>query len=241
MSLCKKTLRDIMDAMATLLHPDITRQVLRRIGAKHGAAAAREYRKTHTTQQPFSKENYVSCIENLGRHWDCGYRKIEEGRDYLVFHVSTCPFREVGTHNPNVCPIESGVFGRIASAEFGYAKVCIFRKEGSPPRDCRVIVHIKKTKESLAAEGSVYPEDRGGVYDLPEGQSAEPPLLVLSTREREVLGCMGEGLSDKEIAATLNVSVRTAENHAAQIRAKLKIRKRAELVRYALRHRLATI
>lgn len=55
----------------------------------------------------------------------------------------------------------------------------------------------------------------------------------LSVREIEVLRSVALGLTNGEIAAQLNVSVRTVETHRAHIQQKLDIRSRAALVRYA--------
>ena len=58
----------------------------------------------------------------------------------------------------------------------------------------------------------------------------------LSDREREVLRLLAEGHTNQEIAATLYISVRTAETHRAHIMQKCGFSSRAELVRYAIDH-----
>lgn len=57
----------------------------------------------------------------------------------------------------------------------------------------------------------------------------------LTTREREVLKLIAEGLSNKDIADRLFVSVRTIEHHRANIMKKLNIKSTANLVKYAIR------
>ena len=57
----------------------------------------------------------------------------------------------------------------------------------------------------------------------------------LTTREREVLKLIAEGLSNKDIADRLFVSVRTIEHHRAHIMRKLNIKSTASLVKYAIR------
>jgi two-component system response regulator NreC len=57
---------------------------------------------------------------------------------------------------------------------------------------------------------------------------------VLSERETEVLRQMAWGLSNKEIAAKLDVSVKTVEVHKAHAMRKLNLRGRVDIVRYAL-------
>ena len=62
----------------------------------------------------------------------------------------------------------------------------------------------------------------------------------LSEREREVLRLLALGHTNQGIAKELYVSVRTAESHRAHIMAKLGLATRAELVQYAVAHRLLT-
>ena len=64
---------------------------------------------------------------------------------------------------------------------------------------------------------------------------SEPPRPRLSPREREILGHVAGGLSTKEIAARLNLSVKTIETHRQHIMDKLDIHDVAGLVRYAMR------
>jgi DNA-binding NarL/FixJ family response regulator len=59
---------------------------------------------------------------------------------------------------------------------------------------------------------------------------------LLTAREREVLQLVAEGKTSKEIASVLDVSVKTAETHRANIMNKLDIHETAGLVRYAIRH-----
>lgn len=56
----------------------------------------------------------------------------------------------------------------------------------------------------------------------------------LTDREVEVLRLIALGHTNPEIAAQLQLSVRTVESHRAHIQAKLGRSTRAELVRYAL-------
>jgi PAS domain S-box-containing protein len=60
-----------------------------------------------------------------------------------------------------------------------------------------------------------------------------PELADLTNRERDVLALIGEGLSDKVIAARLHLSPRTARNHAASIYAKIDVHTRAEAMLWA--------
>ena len=64
---------------------------------------------------------------------------------------------------------------------------------------------------------------------------------VLTRREREVLQLLSEGLSTKEIAARLGVSVKTVETYRVQIMEKLDIHSVAELTKYAIREGITSL
>jgi DNA-binding NarL/FixJ family response regulator len=61
---------------------------------------------------------------------------------------------------------------------------------------------------------------------------------AITPREREVLVMVAEGLSTKEIASALGVSIKTIETHRANLMTKLKIRKASGLVRVAIQEGL---
>jgi DNA-binding NarL/FixJ family response regulator len=61
------------------------------------------------------------------------------------------------------------------------------------------------------------------------------PARVLTPREDEVLKLIAEGHSSKNIAEALTISLKTVERHRANILAKLGMKDRTELTRYAIR------
>ncbi|NVO23674.1 response regulator transcription factor [Donghicola sp. C2-DW-16] len=73
------------------------------------------------------------------------------------------------------------------------------------------------------ARGSLTPEETG---------DREP----LTSREQTVLLQLAQGKSNKEVAAELDISVRTVETHRKNIKRKLGISSTAGLTRYALEH-----
>jgi len=70
---------------------------------------------------------------------------------------------------------------------------------------------------------------------LKHGQEPSSSFDALTDREREILTLVAEGYTNREIAETLFISVKTVETHKANIMEKLNLHKRAELVRYAIR------
>jgi DNA-binding NarL/FixJ family response regulator len=81
----------------------------------------------------------------------------------------------------------------------------------------------------------------------PDDPPAEVPSLLdgfpekLTRRELEVLEMISEGLSNKEIAAHLNISIHTAKFHISSILGKLGASSRAEAATIGLRNGLITI
>ncbi|SEK36297.1 two component transcriptional regulator, LuxR family [Roseateles sp. YR242] len=65
---------------------------------------------------------------------------------------------------------------------------------------------------------------------------SQQPRPLLSPRESEILTALGRGESSKQIAKTLNLSVRTVETHRQNIKRKLELEGQAELIRYAVEH-----
>ena len=63
------------------------------------------------------------------------------------------------------------------------------------------------------------------------GREARERLARLSEREREVLGLVVEGLTNKEVARALALSPRTVETHRANLSAKLEVATLAQLIR----------
>jgi two-component system response regulator NreC len=87
-----------------------------------------------------------------------------------------------------------------------------------------------------AAVGDTYLNPRLGAR-----VAAEPPPGLpdgLTEREVDVLRMVALGHTNTEIAEQLFLSVRTVETHRAHVQQKLRLGSRAELVRYALDHKL---
>jgi DNA-binding NarL/FixJ family response regulator len=64
---------------------------------------------------------------------------------------------------------------------------------------------------------------------------AEDPYETLTDREKQVLKLVAEGSSNKEIAETLGISVKTAMAHREHLMEKLGVHSRTELIKFALR------
>jgi DNA-binding NarL/FixJ family response regulator len=89
------------------------------------------------------------------------------------------------------------------------------------------------------AHGAVYLSPGvSGVVVQAWQQNTALPRDPLTSRAREVLRLVAEGLTTKEIAQALGLSVKTAESHRTRIMSRLDIHHTAGLVRYAIRNGL---
>lgn len=74
-----------------------------------------------------------------------------------------------------------------------------------------------------------------------EADAGDRPSASLTAREKEVLGLVAGGATNKEIAAVLGTSPSTVKNHLQNILAKLHLQNRVQATAYAFREGLAPI
>jgi two-component system, NarL family, response regulator NreC len=109
---------------------------------------------------------------------------------------------------------------------------------------------IKRAEESEILE-AIRAASRGDIYVHPamtrallhqpvttEHRRGSPMVDALTPRELEVLRLLAKGNTNRQIAALLGLSVRTVENHRANLMGKLRLTSRVELVDYAEQHNL---
>lgn len=63
----------------------------------------------------------------------------------------------------------------------------------------------------------------------------------LTEREREILKLLAEGLTVKEIAVRLEISVKTVEVHKLNLMKKIDVHDKAELIKYAIQKKLIAV
>ena len=71
-----------------------------------------------------------------------------------------------------------------------------------------------------------------------QGNIVRERLAKLTAREREILELVVTGKSNKQMAAQLQISIKTVEAHRAKIMSKLQVHSLAELVSLALTHQI---
>lgn len=93
----------------------------------------------------------------------------------------------------------------------------------------------------VVARGEVFLSSRatrGVIERMARPAGGSTPVEDLTSREREILHLVAEGLSSKVIADRLGLSVRTVETHRVHLMGKLRAENTAHLVRLAIREGL---
>ena len=96
---------------------------------------------------------------------------------------------------------------------------------------------LVRAVRTVAAGGTYIDPSVAGalVEEYLDAGAGQPGDDSLSEREREVLLRIARGFSNKEIAATLGLSVKTVETYKGRMAEKLGLRSRVDIVRYAAR------
>ena len=113
-----------------------------------------------------------------------------------------------------------------------------------------ILGYVLKSETSTAMGDAINEVNRGNAYLSPAiarfavdsfvGRCADGPVEVLGPRELQVLQLIARGNTTREIAAQLNLTVKTAESDRSSLMDKLDIHETASLVRYAVRRGLVT-
>jgi DNA-binding NarL/FixJ family response regulator len=87
--------------------------------------------------------------------------------------------------------------------------------------------------------GGIYVSDRVGAsmierFAVSGRVRSADPIARLSNRELQVLNLVGRGKTTREIAGTLNLSVKTVESHRQRIKKKLNLTTAPQLVQFAV-------
>lgn len=231
----QRILGHLSQTIGNLLHPSFYEHSLREVGVCLGQEVVRHVRPSDATTRPFRQEDYLRCLDWMSRQWGWDHQVDVATKGRIEVSIPQCPFGNLAENNSHICQIEAGILGGIAGEHLNFAKVAVCRGSGTPPEDCSITVHLERTPQTIALEGPSFPLEATKVKQA-HGVSYEAKMMAqLSPRGQQVVRLIGEGLSDKEIAHSLGLSVRTVEGHVARIRGKTGLGARGALIRLALR------
>jgi DNA-binding CsgD family transcriptional regulator len=205
------------------------------VGLKLGRTVVAQTFRPQAVPSPHHQSDYLRCSEWMRTHWKWDVTASTVADSELLVTCRTCPFPDLAQPDSHVCQMEMGILGGISDRLFNYGKVSLRRSHSHPPRECRFTVYTERTPQSIAAEGWSCPPSHHEDTRRFDAEAAAQMRALLTPREQQILALLAEGFSDKQIAATLNLSVRTVEGHLGKVREKTALSSRSALIRFALR------
>jgi predicted ArsR family transcriptional regulator len=125
------------------------------VGQRVGDQIDKQYRAALGVER-LSREQAAAVMVDLKRRINGDFYIIEESDEKIVFGNRACPFGAAVRDRPALCMMTSNVFGSIAAENLGYAKVELQQTIARGDPGCRVVVYLRPTGESEAAEGREY-------------------------------------------------------------------------------------
>jgi DNA-binding NarL/FixJ family response regulator len=132
--------------------------------------------------------------------------------------------------------LESGRFARAIEAGAGGVL-----HKSTPIKDIIGAVRRLKAGEALLSPSEVIEMLRVVSREREEKREALQAIEKLTSREREILRTLAEGLESREIAEKLNITVETERTHMVNIMSKLGVHSRLQALVFAARHGLVEI
>ncbi|MBK4731643.1 response regulator transcription factor [Oxynema sp. CENA135] len=198
----------------------------------------------------------VEVASNAEQGWELLQQKLPELviTDIMMPHVDGYEFLKQLREDPRFKALPV-VFltarGMTGDRIQGYQAGCdaYLSKPFDPDELVAIVKNLLDRRAAQTPETGETPDiaslarEIGEIKSLLTGRSAiaqtPPPIKVdLTPREQSVLDLVAQGLMNKEIAKTLETSVRNVEKYVSRLFSKTGTNSRTELVRYALEHGL---
>lgn len=127
-----------------------------------------------------------------------------------------------------------------------YARAVEAGASGVLHKSTRIGEVIGAVRKLLSGETLLSPNETGELVLLAQKQrlhavQAQEAAERLTSREREILQCLAQGHSDKDIADRLYVSSGTVRNHVVNVLGKLGVHSRLQALVFAIRHGLVEL
>jgi len=143
----------VADTLRHNLGADYSETVIAQVAHRIGDIFNDHFQLKHNTTR-LSVEQVAEALVELKRRIDGGYRIVEISEDRIVLYNSLCPFGSGALGRPELCKMTSGVFGRIASENLGYARVDVRSAITRGDRECRVVIDLVRDCPAAADAAS---------------------------------------------------------------------------------------
>jgi DNA-binding NarL/FixJ family response regulator len=134
-----------------------------------------------------------------------------------------------------VLVLTANVEPRSVRAAFSAGASGYLTKSGDPSEVIAAIDAIRKGSTYVAQEVRFAVDQHDGPSAIPEPTAAIVSPVTLTRRERQILGMIPHGATNRDIANRLGISPLTARKHRENLMRKLDLHSGAELTAYAVR------
>lgn len=148
-------LRELTGALQEIVGIEEASGFISIVGQRMGEQIDSAYREALSVSQ-LNRQQVSDVLVDLKRRIQGDFYIIEEDEEKIVLGNRACPFEEKVKDRPSLCMMTSNVFGSIAAENLGYAKVTIEEAIALGHKGCRVVVYLKQSPESEAAQGREY-------------------------------------------------------------------------------------
>jgi hypothetical protein len=151
----RSLLRELTGALQDVVGLEEAAGFISVVGQRLGEQINEQY-LTALAVDNLSREQVADVLIDFKRRIQGDFHVIEQDDDKIVLGNRACPYGDKVVDRPALCMMTSNVFGVIAAENLGYAKVVLEQTIAQRHPRCRVVVHLRPTREAQEARGREY-------------------------------------------------------------------------------------
>ena len=147
--------RELSGALQKVVGTEEASEYISQVAKSMGREIDRKY-KSALQVYNLSPKQIAEVLVDFKNRIQGDFFILEESDEKIVFGNRVCPFGEKVLNNPSMCMMTSNVFGSIAAENLGYAKVELQETIAKGDSGCRVVIHLRLTKDAENSPGREY-------------------------------------------------------------------------------------
>ncbi|GAB5546234.1 MAG: methanogen output domain 1-containing protein [Sandaracinaceae bacterium] len=151
----RKLLRHLSGAIEDVVGLDEASGLVSVVGRQMGEEMDGQYREALQVAS-LDRGQVADVLVDLKARIQGDFYVISQDDEKIVLGNRACPFGELVAGRPALCMMTSNVFGSIAAANLGWAKVELEETIADGADGCRVVVYLKDSGAARAADGREY-------------------------------------------------------------------------------------
>jgi predicted ArsR family transcriptional regulator len=151
----RSILRELSGALEDVVGLDQAEGFVSVVGQRLGDEIDHGYRRALNTER-LSAPQVAGVLVDLKRRIGGTFEVTSHDDERIVLRNTACPFGEKVVGRPALCMMTSNVFGSIAAANLGYARVLLEQTIAQGHSGCRVVVELQPSEEEGSLLGREY-------------------------------------------------------------------------------------